>query len=556
MPTGTCTPGGTLTELADDRNATTGEPDGGAVRPCSAWRGRPRTRLWNDSATPAELSAAIGWGAVGATCNPVIALAALRSDLPRWRQPDPGVRRRAPHRVGVRHRLGDGEELSIEAAALLTDAFTEHRGRNGRLSVQTDPRLYRDSDALAAQAVEFDALAPNVIVKIPATENGIRAMEEATYRGVSINATVSFTVPQAVAVAEAIERGLQRREAEGHDVGAMGPVCTIMVGRLDDWLKSVAKRDVVTVDPGVLEWAGVAVFKRAYEVFRERGFRTRLLSAAFRNHMHWSQLVGGDVVISPPFEWQVRLNASGIEPVPRIDEPVAAAVLDTLSREFPDFRRAYDPDGMTPRRVPGVRRDPQDAAPVPGACAELEGARPRRAAARPGEVARPTASPRAARRRGGRQGPSHEQDGLDDVAGLGVGGGPVDLVQPVVGDQPVEGQQAAPVQVPQPRDGARRGAVALQDAAHGEPLGHRLQHRDAAATPGAARADVGAGAQRVQRPHRLVSTSGTPVVSNANSTPAAAGGLPDRLDRVDVGAGRPGGWRRTRRPARAGTRGG
>jgi transaldolase len=173
-------------------------------------------------------------------------------------------------------------------------------------------------------------------------------MEEATYRGVSINATVSFTVPQAVAVAEAIERGLQRREADGHDVSSMGPVCTIMVGRLDDWLKAVAKRDVVTVDPGVLEWAGVAVFKRAYQVFGERGFRTRLLSAAFRNHMHWSQLVGGDVVISPPFEWQVRLNASGIEPLSRIDEPVAADVLETLYTRFPEFRRAYDTDGMTP----------------------------------------------------------------------------------------------------------------------------------------------------------------------------------------------------------------
>ena len=89
--------------------------------------------------------------------------------------------------------------------------------------MQTDPRLYRDSDALVAQAVEFDALAPNIIVKIPATRAGIRAMEEATYRGVSINATVSFTVPQAVAVAEAIERGLQRREAEGHDIARWGP---------------------------------------------------------------------------------------------------------------------------------------------------------------------------------------------------------------------------------------------------------------------------------------------------------------------------------------------
>src|SRR3954468_8127316 len=270
------------------------------------------TRLWNDSATLSELSTAIGWGAVGATCNPVIALAALRSDLPRWQRRIGEYA--AEHPTASESEIGWAmvRELSVEAAALLVDAFAEHRGRNGRLSVQTDPRLYRDADALVAQAVAFDALAPNVIVKIPATDVGIRAMEEATYRGVSINATVSFTVPQAVAVAEAIERGLQRREAEGLDLPEMGSVCTIMVGRLDDWMKSVAKRDGITVDPGVLEWAGVAVFKKAYEIFQERGYRTRLRSAAFRNHMHWSQFVGGDVVISPPFDWQVRLNASGI----------------------------------------------------------------------------------------------------------------------------------------------------------------------------------------------------------------------------------------------------
>jgi transaldolase len=330
------------------------------------------TRLWNDSATPAELFAAIGWGAVGATCNPVIALGALRSNLPRWQ-----ARIRAyadEHPTASESEIGWAmvKELSVEAAALLTDAFAEHRGRNGRLSIQTDPRLYRDSAALVAQALEFDALAPNVIVKIPATESGIRAMEEATSRGVSINATVSFTVPQAIAVAEAIERGLQRREAEGHDVSSMGPVCTIMVGRLDDWLKTVAKRDVVTVDPGVLEWAGVAVFKRAYELFLQRGFRTRLLSAAFRNHMHWSQLVGGDVVISPPYEWQVRLNASGIDPLPRIDEPVAAAVLDTLYTRFPEFRRAYDADGMAISEFQDFGATRKTLRQFLAACAELE----------------------------------------------------------------------------------------------------------------------------------------------------------------------------------------
>jgi transaldolase len=172
-------------------------------------------------------------------------------------------------------------------------------------------------------------------------------MEEVTYRGISINATVSFTLPQAIAVAEAVERGLKRREAENLDISTMGPVCTIMVGRLDDWLKVLHDKHNLSVDPGYFEWAGVAVFKKAYRIFRERGYRLRLLSAAFRNHMHWSEFIGGDVVISPPCAWQRRYNASDIEVVERINTPVDPKIVDTLLRKFPDFVRAYSENGLT-----------------------------------------------------------------------------------------------------------------------------------------------------------------------------------------------------------------
>ena len=80
---------------------------------------------------------------------------------------------------------------------------------------------------------------------------------------------------------------------------------------------------------------------------RERGYRIRLLSAAFRNHMHWSEFIGGDVVISPPYSWQVRFNASDVEVKARIDEPVQTAVIESLLRHFPDFRRAYKEGGLT-----------------------------------------------------------------------------------------------------------------------------------------------------------------------------------------------------------------
>jgi transaldolase len=183
-------------------------------------------------------------------------------------------------------------------------------------------------------------------VKIPVTSAGIPAIEEATYSGISINATVCFTLPQCVAVAEAVERGLKRREKEGKEIASMGPVCTIMVGRLDDWLKVLIEKENVAIDPGYTEWAGVAVFKKTYKLFREHGYRIRLLSAAFRNHMHWSEMIGGDVVISPPYAWQVRLNQSDIKVVPRIDKPVAPEIVEELSRKFADFRRAFSENGI------------------------------------------------------------------------------------------------------------------------------------------------------------------------------------------------------------------
>jgi transaldolase len=304
------------------------------------------TCLWNDSADIDELTYAIDNGAVGATCNPVIAVTVLKKDMSAWRPRIEELLRDHPHATEDQIGWTLVQELSVRAAKLLEQIFQEHRGRNGRLSIQTDPRLYRDTDAIVENALALNELAANMIVKIPATRAGIPAIEEATYRGVSINATVSFSLPQCIAVAEAVERGLRRREAEGKDIESMGPVCTIMVGRLDDWLKVQMEKYGIAIDPGYLEWAGVAVFKKTYGIFRQRGYRVRLLSAAFRNHMHWSELIGADAVISPPSAWQRRFNASDIEVRSRIDDPVDPHVVDQLLSHFPDFGRAHSEDGL------------------------------------------------------------------------------------------------------------------------------------------------------------------------------------------------------------------
>jgi transaldolase len=305
------------------------------------------TCLWNDSASVTELKYSIEHGAVGATCNPVIVLGVLKQELAAWKGRISALINELP--TATEDQIGWQlvREISIQAARVLEPVFHAHHGKNGRLSIQTDPRLFRDTQAILEQAIEFSKLAPNMIVKIPATSAGIPAIEEATYRGISINATVSFTLPQAVAVAEAVERGLHRREREGKEIASIGPVCTIMVGRLDDWLKVLAEKQGISMDPGYLEWAGVAVMKKTYRLFRERGYRIRLLSAAFRNHMHWSEFIGGDVVISPPYAWQVRFNASDIQIRSRIDEPVREEIERELTRKFADFRRASTERGLS-----------------------------------------------------------------------------------------------------------------------------------------------------------------------------------------------------------------
>ena len=331
------------------------------------------TCLWNDSASVQELTYSMEHGAVGATCNPVIVLDLLKKEMHLWKGRILQLIEEMPAATEGQIAWRLVEEISVKGAKLLQPVFDRYGGKNGRLSIQTDPRFYRDTRAILDQAVRFHTLAPNMIVKIPVTRAGIPAIEEATYRGISINATVCFSLPQCLAVAEAVERGLARRESDGLDISTMGPVCTIMVGRLDDWLKVAADKDNITVDPGFLEWAGVAVFKKTYAIFQERGYRIRLLSAAFRNHMHWSEFIGGDVVISPPHTWQLRYNASDITIVERIHNPVEPRIVRELLQKFPDFRRAYTEDGMSVGEFDGFPPTVRTLRQFSTACNDLDG---------------------------------------------------------------------------------------------------------------------------------------------------------------------------------------
>ncbi|MBZ4644514.1 MAG: transaldolase [Petroclostridium sp.] len=305
------------------------------------------TDFWNDSCSISELQYALEYGAVGATTNPVIVGEVLKKEMHLYKDRIKELIQEMPTATEDDIAWKLNEEMAVAGAKLLYPIYEQTKGQKGRISIQTNTKYYRNAELMTKQAVHFGNLAPNIQVKMPTTKAGIQAFEEATYHGVSINATVCFTVPQALAVAEAVERGLKRREQEGKDTSWMHPVCTIMVGRLDDWLKVVADRDGIIVDPECLEWAGVAAMKNAYRIYKERGYRTQLLAAAYRNHHQWSEFIGADMSLTIPHKWIKRFNHSDITVENRIDKPVDPKIIEQLTKHFPDFNKAYQPDGMT-----------------------------------------------------------------------------------------------------------------------------------------------------------------------------------------------------------------
>jgi transaldolase len=298
---------------------------------------------WNDSCDIKELTDAVQTGAVGATSNPVIVAAAVKQDPDRWMPVLKDL---------INDNPFDSEEdiawkliarVGTDASKLLLPVYEQTNGVKGHLCLQVNPKYYRNAERMLEHGKELAASAPNIAIKAPATKAGIEAVEEMTAAGIRVNVTVSFTVAQAIVAAEAIERGLKR--ADNPD--ANHPYITIMVGRVDDQLKRTYASKEMDVDPTSLEWAGVAVFKHASEIFRERGYKGILLAAAYRNQLQWSEIIGPDVLQSIPYDWWRQFNDS--EEVPRLSlvEPMDEKILSDLMK-FDDFHQAYDEDGMQP----------------------------------------------------------------------------------------------------------------------------------------------------------------------------------------------------------------
>ena len=304
---------------------------------------RTRTQWWHDSAEAAELTRALERGAVGVTTNPYLVNVALAADRQLWAPAIEAVLAGGPPPAQKAEAL---TQIAVtRAAEMLMPQFEDSQGRSGFVCGQVNPEFAGDRDCMRPMARRYHAWAPNIAVKLPATSAGLDVMEECVAEGITVTMTVSFTVPQVIAIAERHRAGIERAKANGVEPGKCFAV--IMIGRLDDFLREVAHDSAPAVSESDIRQSGLAVAKRAYRIYQERGYQAVLLVAALRGDYHVTELAGADLLMSITPAFQEILVTRDLRHEERIERPIPGDVIERLCR-MPEFVRAYEPDGMPP----------------------------------------------------------------------------------------------------------------------------------------------------------------------------------------------------------------
>ncbi|MFE6902089.1 transaldolase [Streptomyces sp. NPDC057717] len=205
---------------------------------------------------------------VGVTTNPSIFQAAIGSGEGYEEQ----LADLATRGVTVDEAVRMMTTADVRAAAdILRPVYDATQGRDGRVSIEVDPRLAHDTDATVAEAKQLSWLVdrPNVMIKIPATKAGLPAITEVIGLGISVNVTLIFSLERYRAVMDAYLAGLEKAQAAGIDLAGIHSVASFFVSRVD---AEIDKRlDQVGTDEAksLKGRAALANARLAYEAYEE-----------------------------------------------------------------------------------------------------------------------------------------------------------------------------------------------------------------------------------------------------------------------------------------------
>ena len=176
----------------------------------------PQTELWTDSFHVADHEYGLTQGITGVTTSPTwVSRMMLNEPVEEHEEVIKAIQKEHPEYNEQEMIWAWTLEMGKRRSKVMLPLWNEGNPKKGRYSIQTSIYDYNNAEKTIKMAEQVHACGPNMQVKIPTTKAGIKAMEEATYKGISVMSTICFSVDQAIACAEAIERGMKRREKEG-----------------------------------------------------------------------------------------------------------------------------------------------------------------------------------------------------------------------------------------------------------------------------------------------------------------------------------------------------
>ncbi|MGE5074110.1 MAG: transaldolase family protein [Anaerolineae bacterium] len=295
----------------------------------------------------------------GCTTNPPLSWTAVQSDPPFWGD---WIAKQSQANPGLdNHKLAwlTYKEVVKRGAEMMMPIYEASKGRYGWISGQLDPRLFSEIEQMVTDADELRAIGPNVMIKVPASTQGIEVLKILTSKGISTNTTTCFTLPQIMASADAAMAGIAIAEKNKTDMSNWRAVITHMIGRLTEnpVLDQQAERKNIKLSWADKHWYGIAVFRRAYKLLTEGAYASKLLACSMRagptvagKPQYWDiqKIAGGDIVYTcPPYVLEPFFQVGQfLDFEPEIEkDDVPDEVMEKMMK-IPYAIQAYDPNGL------------------------------------------------------------------------------------------------------------------------------------------------------------------------------------------------------------------
>ncbi len=246
----------------------------------------------------------------GCTTNPPLSLTAVKNDLPFWNEWVDNLIRSNPGLTQYEYFWQTYREVIRRGAEMMLPIWEASGGRFGYISGQLDPRLLTETDKMIEQAKEIRAISPNLMIKVPASTQGVEVVKALTSMAIPTNVTTCFTLPQIWAVANAAKEGLALAEKNKVDMSKWRAVITMMIGRLTEHpvLDQQAARRGITFTWADKHWLGIYIFRKAFKLLKDNGMPSKMLACSMRDgpmvggkyHFWDVEKIAGDIVYTMP----------------------------------------------------------------------------------------------------------------------------------------------------------------------------------------------------------------------------------------------------------------